>query len=77
MLLAERAGRKLERRSNPAPRRMTVIAAQAVVTESGLSACFTFISHLHPRHAGSIYPIRYFTFRTYYVAFRHILAYTP
>ena len=26
MLLAERAGRKLERRSNPAPRGMTVIA---------------------------------------------------
>ena len=28
--LAEHAGRKLERRSNPAPRGMTVMAAQAV-----------------------------------------------
>src|SRR5438067_1944133 len=42
MLLAERAGRKLERRSNSAPRGMAVIACRkARYTESGLSACFT------------------------------------
>lgn len=42
MLLAERAGRKLEPWSNSRPRGMAVIAGQPVVTESGLSACFTF-----------------------------------
>ncbi len=44
MLLAERAGRKLERRSNSAPRGMAVIARVrkgCAVTKSGLSACFT------------------------------------
>jgi hypothetical protein len=43
-LLAERAGRKLERRSNSAPRGMAVIGASRKgdhYTESGLSACFT------------------------------------
>ena len=50
MLLAERAGRKLERWSNSAPRGMTVITGQLVVTESGLSVCFDFI---FPAPAGS------------------------
>lgn len=40
MLLAERAGRKLEPWSNSRPRGMAVITGQPVVTESGLSAYF-------------------------------------
>ena len=43
-LLAERAGRKLEPWSNSRPRGMAVIAGQPAVTESGLSACFIFVS---------------------------------
>ena len=42
MLLAERAGRKLEPWSNSRPRGMAVIVGQPAVTESGLSACFIF-----------------------------------
>ena len=44
MLLAERAGRKLEPWSNSRPRGMAVIAGQPAVTESGLSAYFIFPS---------------------------------
>ncbi len=44
MLLAERAGRKLEPWSNSRPRGMAVIAERSAVTESGLSAYFIFPS---------------------------------